>query len=391
MRLITAEERRWRLVRRHLLAPGAQVTEVSDVATALVGLHSSDPSSVYLAARARLVDPTVEVVERALYEDRSVVRVLGMRRTMFVVPSEMASLLHHACARPLAAAERRRTMRLVEEEGITEDPGPWLERVEQATLRAVAERGEAVATELVDDVPELGEKLTFGHGKSWGGQMGLSTRVLFLLATAGEIVRARPRGSWISSQYRWALMGSWLPGGLDEVPPDEGRAVLVGHWLASFGPGTFADLKWWTGWTKAQVGAALDRVGAVEVEVDGSPAYVHPDDLDPVEQAEPRVVLLPALDSTVMGWYEREWYLGPHRPILFDRNGNAGATVWWDGRVVGGWGVRPDGEVVYRLLEDVGREVVESVVEESAALARWLGGVVVVPRFRTPLEKELTV
>jgi hypothetical protein len=33
---------------------------------------------------------------------------------------------------------------------------------------------------------------------------------------------------------------------------------------------------------------------------------------------------------------------------------NADPTVWWDGRVVGGGGQGRDGEIVFRLLEDIG-------------------------------------
>ena len=90
-----------------------------------------------------------------------------------------------------------------------------------------------------------------------------------------------------------------------------------------------------------------------------------------------------------MGWLERRWYLGEHAPTLFDRNGNAGPTVWWDGRVVGGWAQRPGAEVVFRLLEDVGSEGAAVIEAEAARLTAWFEGTRVTPRFRTPLEREL--
>jgi hypothetical protein len=90
-----------------------------------------------------------------------------------------------------------------------------------------------------------------------------------------------------------------------------------------------------------------------------------------------------------MGWKERGWYLGPHGAAIFDRNGNAGPTVWWGGRIVGGWAQRRTGEIVHRLLEDVGAEAGEAIAAECARLAAWLGDVRVTPRFRTPLEREL--
>ena len=90
-----------------------------------------------------------------------------------------------------------------------------------------------------------------------------------------------------------------------------------------------------------------------------------------------------------MGWKERDWYLGSHAPRLFDRNGNAGPTVWIDGRVVGGWGQTDSGRVVFHLLEEIGAAASRAVEAEAASVQEWLDGVRVTPRFRTPIDKEL--
>jgi hypothetical protein len=116
---------------------------------------------------------------------------------------------------------------------------------------------------------------------------------------------------------------------------------------------------------------------------------VLPDDLQPAPAPEPWVALLPALDPTPMGWTVRDWFLGPHAGALFDRSGNIGPSVWCDGRIVGGWAQRADGEIVTRLLEDVGTEAATAVAAEAERLRQWIGPVRVTPRFRTPLEREL--
>ena len=102
---------------------------------------------------------------------------------------------------------------------------------------------------------------------------------------------------------------------------------------------------------------------------------------------EPWAALLPSLDPTTMGWYERDWYLGPHREQLFDTSGNAGPTAWWDGRIVGGWRQADDGEVVLQMLEDVGSEGLLALEQEAVRLTAWLGGTRVLPRFPSPLSK----
>jgi hypothetical protein len=390
VRRIGVQERRGRLALRHHLAPAARAAGVAEVAGDLVGLHGTDPASVFLAAAARLRRPEVGAIERAMYEDRVLLRMLGMRRTMFVVPVELVPVVQAACTNAIAAAQRSLLLRVLEESGITDDPKRWLEEVEEATVQALGARGQALAAELATDEPRLREQIQYAEGKSYASRQSVSTRVLLVLAAEGRIARGRPRGSWISGQYRWSLMESWLPGGMQEWSAEAAQAELVRRWLAAFGPGTMADLRWWTGLTAGQVKRALASAGAVEVDLDGTPGLVLDGDLEPPAAAAPWVALLPALDPTVMGWSGRDWYLGEHGPTLFDRNGNAGPTVWWDGRVVGGWASRADGEIVVRLLEDVGAEGAAAVEAAAGTLADWLGGVRVTPRFRTPLERELS-
>jgi hypothetical protein len=184
-------------------------------------------------------------------------------------------------------------------------------------------------------------------------------------------------------------MQSWLPDGVAEVPAEAARTELTRRWLYAFGPAPVADLRWWTGWTLGEVRKALTRLDIAEVDLDGETGVLLADDLDPVPAPEPWAALLPALDPTPMGWQARDWFLGPHAAALFDRTGNIGPTVWWDGRIVGGWAQRGDGEIVWRALEDIGREAREAIAAEAGRICAWYGTVRAVPRFRTPLEREL--
>ena len=86
MRRIGVAQRRARLGRRHRLAGSARASTVEDAVRGLVALHATDPATVFLSLRARVRDVTVEGVERALYDDRTVLRMMAMRRTLFVVP-----------------------------------------------------------------------------------------------------------------------------------------------------------------------------------------------------------------------------------------------------------------------------------------------------------------
>jgi hypothetical protein len=78
------------------------------------------------------------------------------------------------------------------------------------------------------------------------------------------------------------------------------------------------------------------------------------------------------LDATTMGWKDRDWYLGGYRAALFDRAGNAGPTIWVDGRIVGGWAQSDSGEIALYLLEDVGAETTKAIEHEAARLTEWI-------------------
>ena len=142
----------------------------------------------------------------------------------------------------------------------------------------------------------------------------------------------------------------------EPLEPHEGYAELVRRWLRTFGPGTETDIVWWLGATKTAVRRALGDVGAVEVSLDdGGTGWVLADDLEPVDPEPPWAALLPVLDPTTMGWKQRDFYLDPdHTPYLFDTNGNAGSTAWWNGRIVGCWVQDEDGVVQVVLREDPG-------------------------------------
>ena len=137
-------------------------------------------------------------------------------------------------------------------------------------------------------------------------------------------------------------MTSWLGEEMTPAEPRPGTPRSSEHWLWTFGPGTEADLVWWLGSTKTAVRKALSDLDAVPVILeDGSTGWVLPDDTTDLEappQAEPWVALLPTLDPTTMGWRQRAFYLEPaHTPYLFDSAGNAGTTMWVNGRIVGCW------------------------------------------------------
>ncbi len=387
-RMISHDERLARLARRHLLVPAQRTDDVAGIADALVGLHSSDPVTVFLSVFARMVEPSVQAVEEALYVDRALVRHHAMRRTLWVARPHVVRLMHAAATRKLAAAEHRRTARLLGENGVA-DPEAWLADARDRTLEVLRAEGPLSARALGERVPALRHPLVMAPGKSYSATVSAHTRVLLGLGFEGRLVRTRPVGTWISGQYTWSVMDDWLPGGVDGLTEAEGAAGLADRWLRAFGPATAEDLQWWAGWTAAATRRALTDCAAVPVLLPEGPGWLAVGDEAEAPPVAPWVALLPGLDPTTMGWKHRSWYLPDAARDAFDRNGNAGPTIWVDGRVVGAWAQAPDGEIRTHLFVDVPARRRSEIADRCGWLRSLLGETRFTIRFPGAVEARL--
>ncbi|MFI5889195.1 winged helix DNA-binding domain-containing protein [Actinoplanes sp. NPDC051513] len=388
MRHVTDDERRARLAVRHALAPAFRMPTPEAVTRALTVLHATEPATVYLSCRARAESLGVADVDRALYTDRTLVKQLAMRRTLFVFPRDLLPAVWPSASARVAATERARMARDVVKAGLAADGNAWLDNARAEVLAVLSGApGGLPAGDVRRAVPMIDVKVEAGPGEMWS-----ASRVLTHLGLTADVVRGVNTGRWPTSRPSWTLMAEWL----GDVPPPwdpaAGYRELIARWLRSFGPGTEDDLVWWLGSTKSVVRAALAELGTVAVALDhGETGWLLPDDLDEVADPGPWVALLPVLDPTVMGWKGRDFYLGPHRRHLFDRTGNAGTTAWVNGRVVGCWVQDAAGVVEVRLLEEITPAERRALEREAVRLTAWLDGVRVPTGYSSPAMRPLTV
>jgi hypothetical protein len=374
VRHVSDDERRARLAVRHALAPAFRASSPLAATEAMAVLHATEPATVYLSCWARVPELRLADVDRALYADRTVVKQLAMRRTLFVFPRDLLPAAWPSASARVAAAEGARMAKDAAGAGL---PADWLDRAREQVLGVLAGAPDGLSAAEIRKAAPLLDVTVAGL---WTG-----LRVLTHLGATGEIVRGVNGGRWYTSRPRWTLMRDWL----GDVPaaPDAaaGYRELVRRWLRAFGPGTEDDLVWWLGSTRGAVRTALASLETVAVTLDGgSTGWLLPDDLDEVPDPGPWVALLPVLDPTIMGWRGRGFYLGPHRDHCFDRNGNAGTSVWVDGRVVGCWVQDAAGVVEVRLLSPVSAAARRALDDEAARLTTWLAGFRVPTVYRSP-------
>ena len=355
----------------------------------MVVLHATDPATVVLSAIQRMRTPDPSHVERALFEDRTLLRMLAMRRTLWTVPVDDAAVVQRSSGDAVAANERKRFVKLLEEKGVAKDGARFLRRAEDKAMAALEEAGELAAADLSKRVEELAIRIPMNEGKTYAATIGVGPRVLLLLAADGRVVRGRTTGGWTSSRHLWTPLERWLGAPIPDLPVEEARARARARLARALRPrhrrrhqvvdGLDAGPHARRAWPRSTSSRSTSTARR---------AWCWPATRS--RRASSRSsTLLPGLDPTTMGWKQRDWYLGDHKARVFDTNGNGGPTVWVDGRIVGGWAQRKTGEVVFRLLEDVGAERADEVAERAADLERVLGDARVVVRFPGPLDKEL--
>ncbi len=374
MRTITDDQRRARLATRHALAK--RVGTVEEAVESVTCLHATEAPTVYLSVVSRS-DATRADIDRALYTDRSVVKQLAMRRTLFTFPRDVLPEVWGSASRPRGpgaahadgqgdrGARHRQARRGLAQPDVRHDPAdPGRGR---AVHHRRAARGDPAARATCWSWRRASPTAAASRSRP-----ACSAR---WRARAG-VLRGSNEGDWRTSRPRWTLTEEWLGEPVTKTAPDAGYLELVRRWLRSFGPGTEDDLVWWLGATKSAVRRALGDLDAVEVTlVARRPATCCPTTSTTCPEPEPWAALLPVLDPTTMGWKHRDFYLDPEdRPYLFDTNGNGGTTAWWCGRIVGCWVQDPDGVVVVVPRGDVGAEALAALQVEAERLTTWLDG-----------------
>jgi hypothetical protein len=368
------------------------------VVDALTALHATDPATLHLSVWARLpphpVAASVLATRAALQDRRSIARILAMRRTLHVVPRALVPASLALARARLDGPQRKRLEPLLLASGLASARSLQVttERIFQDVLSALD--GVDLDTDALGErAPVLQTRCTVGEGKPYAAEVPLGRVVLEAMGNLGLLLRAREVGGWRQGRCTWARVDQWYPG-LEIPPPREAYRELLRAWLRSFGPATPADAAWWHGLPLHDITQARQDLGAEvqEVAIEGlaGPFWMLADTaLDGLEQPA-GVSLLPGLDPSIMACKERSLFLEPGwYEQLFDRNGNAGPTIWLEGRVVGGWACDPSGQVVTRALEPLTRKQQRAVDEAAFELSQALAGERVQPRFPVPLSKEL--
>jgi hypothetical protein len=355
----------WRMARHHLVRRAAR-DEMLAVAARTCGVHAQVMSSAELALWARVDELDREAVQRALWDDRTLVKLWAMRGTLHLLPAaELGTWLAGlGTYRHYLKPAWLRGFKLTREEldQLVEAIGAALD----GQLMTRAELGAKVAR--LTGSAALGERLQ----ESWGAYLKPASYRGLLCFGPGE-----------GQRVRFTRPHSWVPGGVESVDPNDAVPEITRRYLGAFAPATREDLARWWAVSPAEAGRMLKALGdeAVEIDVEGETCWMLADDAGEAARAKPQNVarLLPGFDQWVIGASRSApAQLDPaHKARVYRSQGWISPVLLVNGRMDGVWRHERKGRSLIVEIEPFGRTPKWARTQagsEARRLTDFLGG-----------------
>jgi hypothetical protein len=305
------------LAARRLLQQGLVASEFASAASVVTWLgvvQAQDYPAALWAVGLRLPGATAGTIEQAL-RDRQIIRTWLNRGTLHFASAADIRWMLDLFAPGVLAGHARRNRQL---------------GLDEATLK----RSSALLQEAVRGEPK-------------------TRRELFALLDAHGLASANQRGIYMLARASYeGLIAQGVQLGRDPVffAPDEvlpksqhleraeALAELTQRYFTSHGPATLQDFVWWSGLKVSDARAGLDAVRAeLALEtVEGHEYWSAPVSATSV-QPQSVAFLLPAYDEYLIGYQDRSASLAPEYAARVKNANGLGATVVYDGRVIGTW------------------------------------------------------
>jgi Winged helix DNA-binding domain len=355
----------WRM-RRHSLVERPPPGELLAVAGRICGLHAQVMSSAELTLWARIEGLERDALQRALWKERSLVKLWAMRGTLHMLPAdELGTWLGG-----LGTYEHYLKPAWFRNFGTTRDE---LEELIDAVGRALdgeLRTREELATEVVrvTGSPAMGERV---HG-SWGPFLKPASFRGLLCFGPGE-----------GQRVRFTRPASWLPGGVEQVEPDAALRAITRRYLGAFAPATREDFGRWWAVSPARARRMLEALGdeAVELDVEGDSCWMLAAHAGEAAAAKPENVarLLPGFDQWVVGASRSAPALldAEHRKRVYRPQGWISPVLLVNGRIEGVWRHERKGRRLVVEIEpfaELPAWARKQAEREAARLEQFLGG-----------------
>ncbi|MFX0180802.1 MAG: winged helix DNA-binding domain-containing protein [Candidatus Hodarchaeota archaeon] len=354
-----AQINQWVLKKQHLLND-SKINDILQITEDICGLHATGTMEPYLTLFARAPDFKKEDFENELYIKKTLGRIRGMRKTLFIHTKKMIPIIHSA------------TKHLIEK---------LFEKY--LNYRGISsEEYKKLSSEILNLLSQK-EKSTSEIKKALNSQKDIGA-IISIMCDEMAIIRTKPIKSWKDRRIRYASFKEYFPEiNINNYNEEEGLKILVKKYLNSYGPSTENDIVWWTGIIKSKIRKALDEfrdeITTIKISPLNHDFLILQTDLEKLNNltlTEDDVVnFLPQLDPYLMGYKDRERYIEINNyEYVFDRSGNITSTILLDGRIIGVWDVmeKPDPIVKMLIFEKIDEIILDKAYKDAKRIGEFI-------------------
>lgn len=326
----------------------------------VVGLQAQVLSAAALGIRVRSTGLRASDVNRALVDDRSIVRTWLMRGTLHLLAADDIRWLVQLLGPVFARAGATRHAQL----GLDDD---LKTRGIAALRRILADDGPLTRYELLDRLRPRGILLD---------PKTQAMIHLIALAAMQAVLCVGPDRD--DGETTYVLLDDWVPPA--RTPTREAAlAELARRYFAGYGPATVDDLGAWSGIAMAEARSAVTgaKGSLTDVTIQGQPGFVLKDRLrQGTAPATPQARLLPAFDAYLLGYRRRDLAVAPAKQRRLQRGGGwLHPAVVVNGHAVAAWSLRKSGgrgRLQVEPFEGISPAIRAGIEAEVADIGRFL-------------------
>jgi hypothetical protein len=345
-------------------------TDVRDLATSVFGLHAARLPTPYVTAFVRIPSFKPHMLWDRLHTKRDLIKLRCMRKTLHILPLDLAPIAHKATLFFRLAECYSRYKKLA----FTESYIDKLKSEIKKLLEMKAMSIEEINMHLVFDQSQLsGEENSKQH----------LSAVVKELWESGEVCYLNTNRNWGKESRLYGLTRKEYPSlNLDELDTEKAIEQLVFYHIKAYGPVSVGDTCWWSGLGKTVVLNAMKTLSKQLIQVqllsDNKPYFMEKNDYHIFRNWSIQagwVSLAAYEDPSLKGYYEsRNRYVDEqHYHHLFNRIGEARASIIVNGKVMGIWVYdAKKNSIQYDLLESLSDIELNQIAQEVRKMQDFL-------------------
>lgn len=348
------------ILNKHHLTDESKIDNIIQITEDICGLHSTELKTSYLSLFARTKNFQKNDLEKELYINKTLARIRGMRRTLFIETLDLIPIIYAA----MFSLIERSFEKYMDFHKISVEEYQELSQI----IMEVISGKELSASEIRE---ELNSESNI-------------PAIIQVMCNRGLLIRGRPIKDWKDRRNKYARFKDYFPNlELNQLKEKKAIQFLVEKYVKAYGPVTELDISWWTGLTKTQIKSALkcieSQLKRVKISSIKKDYIMAKEDIisiaDNPISGESSLALLPGLDPYPMGYKDRERYIGTKNyNKIFDRSGNITSTIFLEGVAIGVWDAEEKSEplVKFHLFHSIESELLDELYSKARDIGQFL-------------------